>query len=78
MAGVCIGFSGPVLIGLQIRAEWLRAAPSTLAPAYLAGFLLIYLFWFVYGLRFRRFAVWFGNLLAVMLQAVLLGLVWWT
>ncbi len=72
-AGVCIGFTGPVLIGPQIRAEWLNAAPSTLSPAYLAGFLGVYLFWFFYGLRFRRVAVWFGNLLAVVLQAALLG-----
>lgn len=74
-AGVCIGFTGPVLIGFQIQAECASAAPSTLSPAYLAGFLVIYLFWFAYGLRFGRLAVWFGNLLAVALQSLLLALV---
>jgi uncharacterized protein with PQ loop repeat len=73
--GVVIGFIGPVLISLQIRAEWLSQTASSLSPAYLAGFLLVYFFWFLYGLRFNRFAVWFGNLLGVVLQIVLLALV---
>lgn len=76
-AGVLIGFVGPVLIALQIRAEWLSAARSTLSPAYLAGFLLIYFFWFLYGLRFGRLAVWCGNLAAVALQSALLALALW-
>ena len=73
--GVGVGFIGPVLIVLQIRAEWGTDAPSTISPAYLAGFLLVYFFWFLYGLRFRRFAVWFGNALGIVLQTILLGLV---
>jgi len=73
--GVVVGFIGPVLIVLQIRAEWDNAVPSTLSPAYLTGFLVVYFFWFLYGLRFRRFAVWFGNALGVVLQTVLLALV---
>ena len=76
-AGMLIGFVGPVLIVLQIRTEWLSEARSTLSPAYLAGFLLIYLFWFIYGLRFNRLAIWFGNFLAVALQSALLALVLW-
>jgi len=37
------------------------------------GFL--FLFWTLYGFRFRRIALWFGNLIALILQAVLLGVV---
>jgi uncharacterized protein with PQ loop repeat len=73
--GVVIGFIGPILISLQIRAEWLSQTPSSLSPAYLAGFLLVYFFWFLYGVRFNRFAVWFGNFLGVVLQTILLILV---
>jgi hypothetical protein len=73
-AGVCISFIGPVLIALQLHAEWINKAPSSLSPGYLAGFLLIYFFWFLYGLRFRRIAVWLGNLMGVVLQALLLVL----
>ena len=74
-AGVCVGFVGPVLIVLQIHAEVISKAPSSLSPGYLAGFLMVYLFWFLYGLRFRRLALWLGNLIGVVLQALLLGLV---
>jgi hypothetical protein len=75
VAGVCIGFIGPVLISLQIRAEWQSQTPSSLSPAYLGGFLLVYFFWFLYGVRFNRVAVWFGNFLGVVLQTILLVLV---
>ena len=73
--GVVVGFIGPIFILLQIRAEWLRQMSSSLSPAYLAGFLVVYFFWFLYGVRFSRFAVWFGNLLGVVLQTILLALV---
>lgn len=72
--GVCVGFVGPVLIALQLHAEWINTAPSSLSVGYLAGFLMIYIFWFLYGLRFQRLAVWLGNLIGVVLQALLLAL----
>ncbi|MEI7900573.1 MAG: hypothetical protein WCK89_09975 [bacterium] len=71
-AGVCIGVVGPVLITVQLHAEWVSKTPSSLSPGYLVGFLLIYFFWFLYGLRFRRIAVWLWNLVGVFLQALLL------
>lgn len=75
VTGVCVSFVGPVLITLQLHAEWINKAPSSLSPGYLAGFLMVYLFWFLYGLRFRRLAVWLGNVIGMALQALLLGLV---
>jgi hypothetical protein len=54
--GLCVGGIGPILIFVQIHAEWVSKTPSTLSPGYLAGFLIIYFFWFLYGLRFRRVA----------------------
>ena len=75
MAGVGIGFVGPTLIILQIRAELIRTTPSTLSLGYLTGFLVIFLFWFLYGVRFRRLAIWFGNALGVILQLILIGIV---
>lgn len=75
--GLCVGTIGPVLILSQIRAEWINPQPSTISPLYLAGFLVIYFFWFLYGLRFRRVAVWLGNAIAVVLQAALLAIVLW-
>ena len=75
VAGVCIGFVGPVLILTQIRAELISATPSSLSPVYLGGFLALYCFWFLYGFRFRRLAVWLGNLIGVILQIGLLVIV---
>lgn len=75
VAGVCIGFVGPVLILSQIRAELISATPSSLSPVYLGGFLALYCFWFLYGFRFRRLAVWLGNLIGVILQTCLLLIV---
>lgn len=75
VAGVGIGFIGPLLIVMQIRAEWLSTTPSSLSPLYLVGFLVVYFFWFLYGVRFNRFAVWFGNFLGIILQTILLVLV---
>jgi uncharacterized protein with PQ loop repeat len=73
--GVCFGFSGSVLIAVQIHAEWANSAPSSLSPVFLAGFLVNYFFWLLYGIRFRRFAVWFVNIFAVLLQLALLCVV---
>ena len=72
--GVCVGIVGPILIVLQIHAEWASKTPSSLSPFYLAGFLGVYLFWFLYGLRFHRVAVWLWNMTGAVLQAFLLGL----
>lgn len=73
--GVCFGFSGSVLIAVQIHAEWVNHAPSSLSPVFLVGFLVNYCFWLMYGVRFRRFAVWVVNIFAVLLQLVLLCVV---
>ena len=75
MAGVGIGFIGPSLIGLQIRAEWVSTTNSTLSLGYLFGFLMIFVFWFLYGFRFKRIALWFGNALGVILQIILIGII---
>ena len=73
--GVCFGLSCSALIAVQIHAEWASHTPSSLSPVYLAGCLVNYCFWLLYGIRFRRFAVWFVNIAAVLLQACLIGVV---
>lgn len=74
-AGLSVGIIGPILILSQIRAELTNPVPSTLSPLYLTGFLIVYFFWFLYGVRFRRVAVWMGNLLGTILQVLLLVIV---
>jgi len=61
-----------IAIGAQILRESSRPGPSDLAILNVAGFLLTFIFWTLYGLRFARPAVWIGNLVAILLQLTLL------
>ncbi|MFA7174599.1 MAG: hypothetical protein WC340_14535 [Kiritimatiellia bacterium] len=71
--GVAFGIVALLLIVVQIHAEWVNPDPSTLSPVFVAGFMVNYLFWCLYGVRFRRFAMWFVNGIAMILQLCLLG-----
>ena len=72
ISGICVGFIGWASIASQIVKELNTPGPSSLAVLNIVGFLIIFSFWLVYGLRFRRFAVWFPNVVAILLQATLL------
>ena len=72
--GTVVGFAASLLIALQIHAELGRQGPSTLSISYVGGFMLIFLFWTVYGLRFKRIAIWLTNGTATVLQATLLAI----
>jgi len=74
VAGSVVGFSGSVFIALQIRAE-LASTATSISPVFILGFLLNYTFWILYGIRFRRVAVWLVNAVAAVFQAGLLVLV---
>jgi hypothetical protein len=75
MAGTVVGLSASAFIALQVMAELRNPDPSTLSPAYVAGFLLIFSFWALYGFRFSRMALWLTNVIAVVLQAALLVII---
>ena len=66
---------GWIAISSQIHSELTHSGPSQLAILNLVGFLLNFSFWTLYGLRFKRPAVWFGNLVAVILQLSLIAIV---
>lgn len=70
--GSVIGIGALLLIVKQIHAEWVNPDATTLSPVFVAGFMVNYLFWCLYGIRFRRFAMWFVNGLAMILQLCLL------
>ena len=74
-AGLFVGFSASGCIAVQVVSELRNQAASTLSPGYVAGFLLIFLFWALYGFRFKRTALWLTNVIAVILQAILLAIV---
>jgi hypothetical protein len=75
IAGSVVGFSASVFIGLQIHAELISDKPSSLSPLFILGFFLNYVFWVLYGFRFRRIAVWLVNVVAAAFQAILLAIV---
>ena len=70
--GILIGFLASLSIAAQVHAERLTEKPSTVSIAYVSGFLVIFAFWTLYGLRFRRAALWITNSIAVLMQTLLL------
>jgi hypothetical protein len=69
--GVAMGLVACASIGSQLAHELSSSRPSTLSWWFLGGFTLGYGFWFLYGLRFRRLAIWLPNGIAVLLQLTL-------
>lgn len=70
--GTFAGLAACVAILVQVVREWKDPNQSTLATAYVAGWLAVFLFWLLYGLRFRAIALWLPNCLAVTLQTAML------
>jgi uncharacterized protein with PQ loop repeat len=66
--GVLVGGLACGTIGYQVLHEWRTAAPSSVSIWFVVGFLLVYLFWFLYGLRFCRRGIWLPNAIAAILQ----------
>ena len=71
IAGTAVGFSASAVIASQIYAECTTDRASTVSTVYALGFLAIFAFWTLYGLRFKRAALWITNGFALLMQAVL-------
>ena len=69
--GVFFGTSASIYIVFQIITEW-NAEKSSLSLPFLFGFLSIYLFWTVYGIKFKRIAMIITNGLVSILQILLI------
>jgi len=70
--GIVFGMAACVFIAIQLYHEYFSNTQSSLSWFHLGGFVLVYLFWFLYGLRFRHIGVWLPNALATVLQTLLL------
>ena len=68
--GVLIGGLACATIGHQVLYEWRAQAPSSVSIWFVGGFLVIYLFWFLYGVRFNRRGIWLPNAIAAILQVL--------
>ncbi len=74
-AGVAMGVLACASIGSQLAHELSSAEPSSLRWPFLLGFATAYAFWCLYGLRFRRPAIWLSNGVAATLQLLLTAVV---
>lgn len=69
--GVIAGLSACFVVSVQVRKEYLSSSPSSLSSVFLFGWLLIYTFWCLYGIRFEAVALWLTNAIAIVLQTLL-------
>jgi uncharacterized protein with PQ loop repeat len=69
--GLAMGLLACASIASQLVHELSSRTPSSLSWPFLLGFALVYAFWLLYGLRFRRVAIWLSNGVAVVLQLLL-------
>jgi uncharacterized protein with PQ loop repeat len=69
--GLAMGLLACASIAAQLVHELSSPAPSSLSWPFLLGFAVVYVFWLLYGLRFRRVAIWLSNGVAVVLQLLL-------
>jgi MtN3 and saliva related transmembrane protein len=68
--GVLFGCIACSAIARQVLHEWSIPERSSVSPFFVAGFFFVYLFWFLYGLRFSRRGIWLPNAVAATLQIV--------
>jgi len=68
--GILVGCLACGTIGYQVIHEWRAHAPSSVSIWFVVGFLLVYLFWFLYGVRFGRRGIWLPNAVAAILQVL--------
>jgi len=73
--GIIVGLFASVSIGIQVFAEYSIDSSSTMSPFYTIGFLCIFIFWTIYGIRFRRVALWLTNGTAAFMQTLLLVII---
>ena len=70
--GIIAGLSGCMMIFVQVIKEYRSPEKSSLSMVFLIGFILIYLFWALYGIRFQTIALLITNSVAMILQSTLL------
>ncbi len=75
IAGTAFGLLGSAAIATQVHAEYSTDQPSTVSLVYVVGFLIIFTFWTLYGVRFKRIAIWLPNGIATLIQALLLAVI---
>lgn len=74
-AGLIVGIGANIVIGIQVFKEYKSPRASSLSMGYVIGWWLIFVFWFLYGVRFDAMAITISNALAAIIQTVLFAVV---
>ena len=69
--GICAGLTACIVVAIQVWKEYKSTLPSSLSMGYVIGWVFIYAFWGLYGIRFETIALWLTNGIAVILQIAL-------
>ncbi len=72
IVGISIGLLTCIIIFFQVIKEYRSKEKSTLSLSYVFGWVLIFLFWTFYGIRFRALAILLTNATAFILQIAML------
>ncbi len=66
--GIFAGLTACFVVALQVWKEYKSKLPSSLSMGFVFGWVFIYGFWGLYGLRFETMALWLTNGIALTLQ----------
>lgn len=69
--GTVVGMFACAMVGYQAWNEWRIKHHSSMSITYLLGWAFIFLFWTLYGVRSRTFAIFVSNGIATVLQILL-------
>lgn len=73
--GTVAGLAACTVLLIQIIKEYKSNEKSSLSMPFIVGWIFIYLFWEIYGLRFNAIAMYVTNAIAIVLQVLLLVIV---
>jgi uncharacterized protein with PQ loop repeat len=72
VVGIAIGLLTCVIILFQVIKEYRSKEKSTMSMSYVVGWVLIFVFWTFYGIRFKALAILLTNGTAFLLQIAML------
>lgn len=69
--GTVAGLAACTVLLIQIIKEYKSNEKSSLSMPFIVGWIFIYLFWELYGIRFHAVAMYITNSIAIILQILL-------
>ena len=73
--GIMAGLSACIVLFIQLYKEFKSEEKSSLSMVFVVGWIFIFFFWALYGIRFHAIAIWMTNGIAFLLQIALLIIV---